>query len=308
MDVILHIGAHRTGVAGFESWMGANRTFLEMDNVAHWGAERLRNGLMHGLQPTALPMPGGDARKRGLGRVKLSLEQEAQSGVRRLWVGDSNLLGTMRDNLQWGVLYPGAGVRLARYAQAFGGHVTDVVFNIRDQLEYWRSLLTLEALNTGCAPDAERVDLLAANQRNWREVIVDVAAALPGVRLWIAPHEVFAGRPDALYQAVTGEDAPAADTAFVANAAPTLQELRADGVTGLPDGEGLWMPFSLAQAAMLREAYGDDQLWLQAGADGLGRLLKDPFRTEAATERPDNDGMTKGSDDDDRQGRMAQHR
>lgn len=305
MDVILHVGAHSAGIKGFGAYMRANAATFDATGVVFWGAEDLRRGLMSGLQPNQLPTLGRNMRKRAIGRVQMKLRQEAERGTQRLWVCDSNLLGVARDNLAWETLYAGAGVRLARYFEAFDGQVTDVVLSVRDLLGFWLGLLAQELIKGGDIPTPARLDKLVNGPRSWRDVVADVACAVPGARVWVAPFEVFSSQPDALFLSVTACEGPATHAREALDTVPDLQELRRAGVTGLPDGYGRWMPFDLRQQAHLRELYADDLMWLQAGADGLAWLLDDPRKGQTGS-NPSAKRVTEGSENDDGQGRLAQ--
>jgi hypothetical protein len=308
MDVILHIGAHRSGVTAMGRYMADHAAHFRAARICHWGPERLRRGLMHGLQPTPVPALARNGRQRGLGRVRLSLADEAARGTRRLWLSDPHLLGSARESLGWGALYLGAGVRLARYFEAFDGAVSDVVLSIRSPVQFWPTVMAGMLVRGAPMPSPERLAKLADMNRSWRDVITDVACAVPGARLWIAPFERFADQPDALYHAVTGEPAPRAAGYAIHDSMPRLEDLAAAGIAGLPDGDadGRWTPFAAAQSARLREAYADDLMWLEAGADGLAWLLDAPNKIPVAKNRPDY-GQTEGRDTHDGQGRVAGH-
>lgn len=304
MDVILHIGAHECGVHRFGAYMRANVATFRASGVAFWGAEQLRQGLMAGLQPNDLPSLGRDRRQRAIGRVRLHLRKAEENGIARLWVGDPNLLGLARDNLTWQSLYPGAGIRLARYVGAFDGRVSDVVLGIRDPSAFWQRQLTRGLVRGAGLPSAALLERICLSQRSWRDVIADVACAVPQARLWVAPAEIFASQPDQLYKCLTATQAPGHKARAQAEINLDLDWLRAAGVLDLPGGQGRWMPFDDDQRATLREVYADDLMWLQSGADGLAWLLDDPNKNSAGITRADID-VTEGRDDDERKGQMA---
>jgi len=54
MDVILHIGAHRTATTTFQKYMRSRSAEFAARGVAFWGPLRTRRGLFAGL----LPEPG----------------------------------------------------------------------------------------------------------------------------------------------------------------------------------------------------------------------------------------------------------
>ncbi|MEX0302177.1 MAG: hypothetical protein AB3N24_07115, partial [Leisingera sp.] len=126
-------------------------------------------------------------------------------------------------------------------------------------------------------------------------------------RLHVLPFETFGTRPEAQLAALTGVEAPMTHARVRLNASLCLQDLKA-GVPGsvaakLPEGTGRWRPFDDTQAAILRERYADDMMWLAAGADGAALLVQDPDKLAAGLNPPRYD-LTRGRPDD-KQRRMA---
>ena len=279
MKVILHIGAHRCATTTFQDYLCRNAVALRAQGIATWGPDRLRNGLLRGVIPGSQPTFRRDLSARAIGRVHLNLRRCAGQGPNWLIVSDPDLPGTLRANLVSGLLYPAAGERMARIGRTFGSSVTDVILNVRSQDRYWASAMSDLTVRGRCLPPQGGLNEFATSGRTWRDVITDVACAMPDARILVLPFEGVAGRPEAQLRAATGLSGPMAHARRRLNAAPHLPALRA-GLSPrtaalLPGGEGRWQPFDLAQAAALREAYADDLMWLRAGADGLARLVTD---------------------------------
>ena len=49
MDVILHIGVHRTATTTFQAYLRERSDMLADQGLAFWGPRRTRNGLFHGI-------------------------------------------------------------------------------------------------------------------------------------------------------------------------------------------------------------------------------------------------------------------
>lgn len=301
MDVILHLGAHRCATTTFQHYMRQNAARLSRDGIGFWGPHRTRTGLFRGILPGPSIATGRDPRRRAVGRVRLNLTRSALSGTRRLLVSEENMLGSMRENLRQAALYPSAGERLVRYGQAFDGQVTDVLLNIRSQDLWWASALGYGLARGFGLPSQVALDWIAGNPRGWRDVITDVACALPGARIWVLPFEIFAGRPEAQLATVTGRPAPREHSRERLNPTPDLTALRGllppALAAQLPKGEGRWTPFTPDQAAALREAYADDLMWLAAGADGLAWLVDD-LNKKSAGQTPPTPDLTRGKRND----------
>lgn len=308
MDIILHLGAHRAASTSFQTYLRGADAQLAGQGIGFWGPWRTRKGLFHGLMgPEARP---GDA-QRAAGRVRLAAEAASRRGLGVLLVSDENMLGTPRDCLRARKLYPAAGPRLAQLLRGFG-KVERAVLQIRSPEMWWASLLAQLVARGMALPEPGLIDHLIAQRRGWREVIADVAAALPGTELLVTPFERFASRPDRLLKQTTGVlfTPPLPSGGIWAHRGPSLPELRAllaergEDASSLPAGEGRWMPFTPAQAADLRERYADDLFWLRAGADGLARLTEDPEPATASTNWPPA-SKERGRDDDGQTGRLA---
>lgn len=316
MDVILHIGAHRCATTSFQYYMRSNADRLSAQRIGFWGPMRTRAGLFRGILPGPEVSLNRDIKRRALGRVQLQCAKSVELGVEKLVISDENMLGSMRVNMRFATLYSGAGERLARFGEAFGAYLSDVVINIRSPELYWASAFGFFAQNGRGVPHPGLLDRISQVQRTWRDVITDVACAVPQARLHVMPFEQFAGRPDAQLAHLTGQTAPRHFARDAYNQTPDLTALRQimqPGEGDLPDGEGRWMPFTDPQRAMLRETYADDLMWLVAGADGLATLVQDPAQDtlapspahNKAEKHPPQSDMTRGQNDDSRHRQVA---
>lgn len=309
MDVILHIGAHRCASTTFQHYMRLNAERLSQDGVGFWGPRRTRTGLFRGLLPA--PDAGRDRHRRAIGRVQMHVTRSRALGLKSLVVSDENMLGSVRENLRLGTLYRGVGERMSRYFQAFDGHVSDVILNIRSPESYWASALGYGLTRGRGVPVRADLDRLLSDTRSWRDVITDVACATPGARLWVLPFETFAGRPETQLGAVTGIEAPKTHARGWCNATPRLPELRdivgPQAADALHQGDGRWQPFDAAQKAALRERYAEDVMWMTAGAEGLAWWMNDPEKRWAGPNLPPTD-MTRGIRNDHEERRMARAR
>ena len=306
MDVILHIGAHRCASTSFQHYLRRNSDKLAGNGIGFWGPRYTRKGLFRGLTSEAKTDTRGTANRRGIGRVRLNLSQ-CEQRYRTLMVSDENVLGSMRENLRSGKLYPNAANRMTRFLPAFDGYVRDVVLNIRSPETYWASVLGYVLMRGGPVPDPDVLDRIARSRRGWREVVKDIADAVPGTRLRILPFEVFAGRPDRQLAAFSPGIPPHRHARSWVNQTPLLPKLRAraqaEQAACLPEGDGRWQPFSREQISMLREQYADDVMWLIAGADGLASMIDTFTKKEPGLSRPATE-QTRGRPNDHQERRM----
>lgn len=312
MDVILHIGAHRTASTSFQAYLRANTAALEQVGICYWGPLRTRSGLFAGI----IPVNGSPRLERqarlAKGRIVLQIERAALKGMRHLIVTDENVIGAPRRNLRDVALYRGAGERMARHAAAFGGRLTRVVLSIRGFDSYWPSTLAYGIMRGHSVPDPQCLEAISRSARGWREVITDLACALPGVEILVLPHETFGGMPERRLEIMTAgaAAAPLRDHRLWLNRAPDMAALRqclalrGQDPALLGPGEGRYDPFAPDQKARLRELYQDDLFWLAAGGDGLATLMTEKARDQTGTS-PQRDPLTEGQDDDQQKGRVA---
>lgn len=313
MDIILHVGAHRTASTSFQHYLRGNRGHLMAEGTALWEPNMLRKGLFDGLFAAPRMMNGRNLQRRAMGRVRLHAAQAKRAGAKRLLVSEENMIGAPRACLRAATLFPAIGERMARLDAAFEGRITRVVMCIRAQ-DLWWSSVTVYGVGRGHAlPDAPRIAALAASPRTWRDVITDLSCALPETEITVMPFEQFAGQADKILEAATGHAAPQPHAKSWLNRSPDVAMLRekmaengipADALSAhLVTGEGRWNPFTPAQSAALREAYADDIMWLAAGADGLATLTEDRTRTRAGLTLPAG-ALIKGQSHD----RYTEHR
>jgi hypothetical protein len=221
---------------------------------------------------------------RARGRIALRLEEARTQGMTRVLISDENMIGSTRRNLRHARLYPGIGERVARFAHAFDGRITRVALSVRGQDSWWASSLAYGVARGHGVPGVDDLDRLVTVNRHWREVITDLACALPGVdlkaaRLWL-------------------------------NRAPDLAALRravaarGGDLTQLPEGEGRWQPFDRAQRSALQEAYADDLFWLSAGAGGVARRSEETGSDEAGKHLPSGQ-IGRGHRNGDEERRLA---
>jgi len=311
MEIILHLGAHRTATTSFQHYMRANAAALAAQGLGVWGPDVTRDGILTGV----IPLPGGETAARQMdrarGRIALRLAQAHKAGLRRIVVSDENMIGAARRNLRRGRLYDGAGERMARFGHAFDGRISRVAVSIRGQDAWWSSALAYGVARGHRLPEAGDLDRLVTVNRHWREVIGDLACALPGVDLVVLPHERHGSRPEERLRHMTGlAEVPRRAARVWLNRAPDLAALRravaarGGDADDLPEREGRWQPFDAHQKQALQEAYADDLFWLSAGADGLARLIEETGPNEAEAQPPGG-RTTKGQDNGIEERRLA---
>lgn len=299
MDVILHLGAHRTATTTFQHYMQDHAEALAAQQTAYWSPERARTSVFPGLFRNSTAPKGRNLARRAEGRIRLFAAQARASGIAQLLVSDENLLGNCKQNIRAEQLYPAAGERIARVSAAFGGRVRRIVLSIRSQDLWWASACALTVSRGHPVPIDQRLENIAQSRRSWRDVITDLACAAPGAQIDVLTFEAVNGRPERLLRSALGKTPPTDTRRRWLNRSPDVQTLRAaladqgSDPDLLPDGLGRWHPFTPEQSEMMRENYADDLHWLLAGADGLATLTEDTCPNRAETYLPSG-AFTKG--------------
>jgi len=311
MEIILHLGAHRTASTSFQHYMHANRKVLAARGIGYWGPDVTRDGILTGVIPVAGRSSVTEQLHRARGRIALRLRKAEATGLCQLVVSDENMIGAPRRNLRGSRLYGDIGDRMARFANAFDGRISRVAISVRGQDAWWSSAMAFAVGRGHRVPGPDDLDRLVTVNRHWRDVITDLACAMGGPEIIVLPHEVYAGLPDEKLRQLTGIDSPPRKAACDwLNRAPDLAELRklvtARGGDGarLGEGTGRWRPFDRYQTLALQEAYSDDLFWLGVGADGLARLTEETGPVKAG-QNPPIGQTTRGHPNDEEERRLA---
>lgn len=272
VDVILHLGAHRTGTTSLQAWLLQNEDALARVGTAVWGPDRTRSGLFAGLlKRPDLVGPEDEAFARtGAARIRHEIDRLAEQGVERLVISEENTLGSMLYCLDQETIYPDARARFDRLAWAFGPHLTGLALSIRRYDLWWASVLAVGRARGLAQPGPRGLDRLVQHPRGWTEVAVAAQAAFGTrpIRVW--SFEAFAGNHPAQVRAmVPGMELPSGlyEPGRIRNASQPCQGAWPDGSE--PGEEGRYMPFSPSQRATMLARYHDDIARLRNATPGL---------------------------------------
>lgn len=284
MELVLHLGAHRTATTSFQHYVSENAAELRARGVVVWGPSDTRDGLLTGVLPVSGYNSSADQLKRAKARIALRLAKAEEAKVETVLISDENMIGAPRRNLRDHKLYAAIGERMARYNDAFDGRLTSVSLTIRAQDTFWASVMSFAVMRGHKLPSTGLLRTLSQASRTWRDVITDLSCAVPGVKINVMPFETIAGLPEMRFAMMTGKDnLPLKSAREWLNRAPDLRQLRrclatrGGDVSSLPTGAGRWQPFDSEQLCALKEAYADDLFWLRSGAEGLAELNEETW-------------------------------
>lgn len=304
MEIVVHLGSHRTGSTTFQSYMRLNNDALNKAGISFWGPRRTRKGLFSGLIPGKPGSRRKDAQARAQGRVQLNLEKARAAGFETVLVSEENMIGSVRANIREAQLYPSIGERMARYAQAFDGKITRIALGIRAQDRYWASAIAYGVGRGHPVPGERKLKAIAQSNRSWRDVITDISCAVPDAEICVLPYESYYANPKTLLETTCRLNAPVTGGYEWLNRAPDIPTLRqmleerGQDPAQLPEGDGAWQPFSVSQIADMQERFADDLFWLAAGAGGLATMTEEAM--PGGRGKAHRTGDTRGQEDDEK--------
>ncbi|RME16731.1 MAG: hypothetical protein D6801_04940 [Alphaproteobacteria bacterium] len=288
MELVLHIGAHRTGTTALQQMLAGQGEVL-----AGAGAR----ALVHGEIETRLPGFAAIANGGDTGPARAALEAEAR-GMRCLLISEENMIGDMGWNLRSASFYWRARRKLAAYAAFFGRAPARIALGIRSYARYWisahaKELSYRDVSRSGLVRFADIRDRLAEIERGWCDLVADIREVFPDSRILVCPVE--AGLPlEPLAERLVG--APLAGLVAPrerVNAAPeagliaAMEEIRAAepsiGRKAMAARLAKATPrpfagFSPAQEARMAERYADDLARLAGGFAGVELLAPEEAR------------------------------
>lgn len=291
VEVILHIGAHRTGTTTLQRLLEQNAHNLRQIGVTAWTPRTTRAGMFDAmLKPPVEWTPEVRTRiRRDMGRIAVEMERLRQAGQRVLIVSEENMIGNCRANCARTRLYPLISERLQVFRAVFGKHTTRVCMGIRRYDAWWASALSYGIPVGFDYPDDAALDRMVTQPRTWTKIIREVGRVFRGADLVVWDFDDVIGQADAQFAALTGgrfrggfrvrdghhHRSPAPDA---------LRQVLADrGVAAeLATDRGRFMPFGTNHRAAMAQAFAEDRAWLVAGAEGIASFVGRPPGADAA--------------------------
>ena len=189
MELVLHIGAHRTATTAMQDMLVAHRAALVAAGVTPLVREDL--GAVDGFST----VPSRDGWIRGRADM-----DRLTDGADTVILSEENLIGDMGWNIRKGELYPNARRRLQAYREFLGMPVR-VGLGIRDYASYWISAHGHELSyrhpgKQGVVRFTEARGPMASAMRGWRELIRDIRAVFTDSEILVWPVEQRLALPD----------------------------------------------------------------------------------------------------------------
>lgn len=220
MDVILHLGVHRTATTALQNLLAAASGRLAEGGIRYLGPQRMRAA---GLAAHVTRRERGDGDARALDAARAALAPHWQPAARQILISEENLIGAMLHNYRLGHLYPAAEARLAALRALLPAPPAAVFVTIRDFAGYWPSVHAHLALRRRVAAGFEAERLAASRGNSWLPLLRATRAVFPEARLGVWRYRDLPGLVPGLAAALTGlEDLAAAGAAPAARANASL--------------------------------------------------------------------------------------
>ncbi len=287
LQVILHIGAHRTGTSSLQSAILKNQYNLRQNGLTFWGPRTTRGGIFSGLlrRPATFDQDGTrDLVKRNAGAIRIEMDRLRRARQKTLLISEENIMGTMPNNLRQTTLYPGLRRRLARFADIFDKSCQRIAMTIRPYENYWASAIAHTVPAGHPMPDEDSINNLSYDARGWRQVIEDVSAAFPSAEICIWEFDRFCDKTASQFKILTRGQRnlrfrPFSERHNTGATAARLRQVlldrgKVDAARKITCGAGRYVPFDAAQKNSMRQRYQADLAWLRNGADQRAMFIQ----------------------------------
>jgi len=186
MDLILHLGAHRTGSTAIERSLTINADLLRGEGLAIWAPKYLRD-LRHFSRVNVVGTPQDAAATE----LAVAFAGVADSGAARLFMSEENMIGLMDQNLRRRSFYGDAAARLSRYAAILPRPPVRVALAVRSYASYWRSVYVYVLRRRELPTFGDLAGALAGARHGWLDLVDAAAAAFPGAEILVWPQETL---------------------------------------------------------------------------------------------------------------------
>ena len=289
MDILLHIGAHRTGTSSLQMGIGKNRQMLKKMGITYWGPSMIRKGLFAGMFRPPNTLDGDENVKianQSKSNINSKIQNLSERGQTKLLISEENIMGSMKTNLREAELYPNLFMRLAHFSSLFGSNCAKIGISLRAYDEYWASSIAFSITHGYHFPSKDELTRLVNQTRSWRDIVVEVSEVFPNAKILVWDFNSLAGKNEEIVKLLTGvklesEFLPLDNVRH--NASPRLSKLkeilmdRGDFITAnkIPDHNSTYQPFTAVQIDHLKSKFQADLDWLKDGADGVAHFIRD---------------------------------
>ncbi|MGH1367590.1 MAG: hypothetical protein ACRBCL_03165 [Maritimibacter sp.] len=184
-DIILHIGAHRTGSTAVEQTLSANHDLLRAEGRVVWTPLDLR-------QMDAFVCRRGQ-RPTGPEKTAMAREVEATAAA-QLVISEENMIGQMNVNMVHGEFYDRAKGRMTFLRDLFPVLPRRIALGLRDYESYWLSSYAYVIARSLLPPFEALAPGMVGARRGWLDLVDDLREVFPDADILVWPREALRGR------------------------------------------------------------------------------------------------------------------
>jgi len=209
MDVVIHLGAHRTGSTALQRSLATGAARLEAAGVRYARREAMRRPLHVAMLAAEARGPvGRGARAAAARALRTWGRRQEAAGVSRLILSEEELPGVMDDCLTGEGPYPRAARRLSLLAEAFAPWRVRAAAALREPADWVASTWGFSASRRD-PRRRDRRDLAAVRRawleggRGWADFASDAAGSFGEASFWRA--DLYAAAPRRVHRLLAGE-------------------------------------------------------------------------------------------------------
>lgn len=195
MQIILHLGVHKTASTYLQAVLEASRDRLRAEGIGYVTLEEMRGGLT------------ARVRKPGLLGTRLTAALrpllKRHDGSRRLILSDENLSGGSRELIDRS-FYSAAGERAARLAKALGSDDVRIMIATRSYDSFVSACYCEHLRHFPFLTPAEYAAAVDIDRANWSTVIADLCRRFGQERVTVWRFEDFGAIEDQVLSAMSG--------------------------------------------------------------------------------------------------------
>jgi len=207
MQIILHIGAHKTASTHLQLVLARRRGALSRHGTALFLPGNLRKDGLR-LQNYLSLAPGEAGEAEHGAQIRAALRNDA-CGAGRLVLSEENVLGTLYGPALFreGGLYAKAAGRLSRLAALLPAGQVTVALSLRDPAGYLGSVYSQWLMSGRIMPFERFLGATDPASLRWSDLVARLAGALPEARFVLWRYEDYPGVAPEVLQEMLGDGA-----------------------------------------------------------------------------------------------------
>lgn len=209
LEIVLHLGAHKTATTYIQELLSANEDQLRQHGIAFVSPSKYRPAIAEAFaRDRTFGWVEAVRQRRRRNAIAAMVERANANGNRRLILSEENLIGFLDRVRSGGWLYDNVAAKLDGTIKSLGNQPVRLLLAVRDYADFFPSAYVEVLRMRGFSPfdDAMRARIL--NQtRGWPEVVDDIASAIPnGSEIVVWQYEAMANQERLIMEQFVGRE------------------------------------------------------------------------------------------------------